>query len=711
MNEQKDLTQSINSTPIPTIVSPEALLYTSSNELSPLESMYKIDGDKIESTSSQIEAKQVVQPVSPSQSTSPLASMYAVNNNSVQQISKPDTYVNENVVKVPTQEYVVPTLPEEKIERVAPTKIVEAPVVAESKKCPMFTGKKYRITIMTDRLIRFEYNENGEFEDRSTQIAIFRDFNPIEVISKEDENFLEITTKYCKIFYTKEKHYDGGKFNPTANLRVVIPGEEEKTWYYGNPEVRNYLGSSSSLDELKPIANKGLYSVDGYATVDDSKGHIILETGELIERPKDIIDIYLFVYKSDYTLALKDYFTLTGIPPLLPRYALGNWWSKNYEYKDENVRYLINKFKRKDIPISVFLFDEAWHLKDKHDRIMYSWNNDNIPNPLDLTNFMHKKGIKVGLSINPQTGIVKDDMAYNTMAASLNITNNKDIPLDINSKLYVSSYVKNILKPLEDNGVDFFWNDYYDKKNTVDLALLQYYLYNFSDKLTTKRGLLMSRNGMVAPHRYSVLYSGRSKVDWEVLKFLPFYNAAASNIGVSWWSHDIGGYTGGSENKELYLRYVQLGVFSPIFRFSSDSSKYYKRMPWKWDYETSEIAKEYMQLSHKLIPYLYTEAYNYHKFGSPIIQPLYYTYPKIYDQPLYKNQYFFGTEMLIAPICETQNPVMNRVAHKFFLPNGIWYDFKTGKKFPGGKNYVSFYKLYDYPIFCKAGAIIPLANI
>jgi len=133
-------------------------------------------------------------------------------------------------------------------------------------------------------------------------------------------------------------------------------------------------------------------------------------------------------------------------------------------------------------------------------------------------------------------------------------------------------------------------------------------------------------------------------------------------------------------------------------------------MPWKWDFATSEIAKDYMQLRHRLVPYLYTEAYKYHTTGAPLIQPLYYRYPKIYDQPMYKNQYFFGSEMLIAPICETQNPVMDRVAHRFYLPNGIWYDFKTGKKFPGGKKYVSFYKLEDYPIFCKAGAIIPLAN-
>jgi hypothetical protein len=116
-----------------------------------------------------------------------------------------------------------------------------------------------------------------------------------------------------------------------------------------------------------------------------------------------------------------------------------------------------------------------------------------------------------------------------------------------------------------------------------------------------------------------------------------------------------------------------------------------------------------MRMRHRLIPYLYTEAYKYSKYGNTLIQPLYYKYPKLYDEPLYKNEYFFGTELFISPITDAKDDVMNRVVHRIFLPNGEWYDFKTGKKFSGGKRYVTFYKDEDYPVFAKGGSIIPLA--
>ena len=238
---------------------------------------------------------------------------------------------------------------------------------------------------------------------------------------------------------------------------------------------------------------------------------------------------------------------------------------------------------------------------------------------------------------------------------------------------------------------------------------MNYYLYkNFSIN-KEKRPLILSRNFGICPHRYSILYSGQTNINWKTLRFLPFFNANASNIGISWWSHDIGGYKGGIEDSELYMRYVQLGVYSPILRLSSQAGKYYKREPWSWDTKTFKIVHDYLNLRHRLIPYLYSEAKKYSSFGSPIVQPLYYKYPETYDEPLYKNEYYFGSELFISPIVTPKDSIMNRVVHRIFLPNGIWYDFKTGKKFPGGNRYVTFYKDEDYPVFARTGAIIPMA--
>jgi len=191
-------------------------------------------------------------------------------------------------------------------------------------------------------------------------------------------------------------------------------------------------------------------------------------------------------------------------------------------------------------------------------------------------------------------------------------------------------------------------------------------------------------------------------------KIFAVFNSTASNIGLSWWSHDVGGYKNGIEDSELYLRYVQLAAFSPIFRFSAKRGAYYKREPWRWDMKTYTIVKDYCKLRHRLIPYIYTESYKYHTTCLPIIQPLYYYYPELFDEPIYRNEYYFGSQLLVAPITKAKDNIMDRAVEKIFLPKGIWYDFKTGKKYAGNKHYISFYKDEDYPVFAKAGSIIPM---
>ena len=165
-----------------------------------------------------------------------------------------------------------------------------------------------------------------------------------------------------------------------------------------------------------------------------------------------------------------------------------------------------------------------------------------------------------------------------------------------------------------------------------------------------------------------------------------------------------------NEEGDLYVRYLQLSTFGPILRFHGARGPYYKKEPWVWDAQTESITADYLRLRHRLIPYLYTEAYSYTRSGVPLIQPFYYNYMWVYDDELYRNQYYFGSQLLVCPILDKMDTVMNRTLHRFFIPDGIWYDFITGKKFPGNKKYVSFFKEEDYPVFAHAGSIIPLSN-
>ena len=579
----------------------------------------------------------------------------------------------------------------------------------------IFKGKKYRITILTERLVRFEYDENGLFEDRPTQLVMSRKFDAPPVAVRQDDKYIEITTKYFKIEYTKDKPFSTSRLVPGGNLRVNLLSTD-KIWYYGHPEVRNYSSTGVSLDDLndKVKLKKGLYSIDGFVSIDDSSSYVIKNDGTIAPREGKAIDLYLFSYRKDFGLCLKDYFELTGKPPLLPRYALGIWWSRNYAYTEEQLDKLLAKFKRNSIPLSVLLLDKDWHVRnyDKAKDLItgYSFNKQLIPAPYEFVNKMHKIGLKIGLSINPIEGIHPHEEMYQKAATYLEQAEKKTIPFAPLNPKFLEVYFKLLLRPLEALGIDFFWNDYYNQRDLLSLWILNHYHFLDSNRGEGKRGLLLSRNSLIGGHRYGVLYSGKTKVSWATLKILPFYNATSSNIGISWWSHDIGGFHSGIEDGELYLRYVQLGTFSPIFRIHVDRGKYYKREPWLWDVQTYEIIKEYMQLRHRLIPYLYTEAYKYHKVGTPLVQPLYYKFPQIYDEPLYKNEYYLGSELVVSPLTDKKDYVMNRVIHKFYLPAGTWYNFKTGKKFPGDRSYVSFFRDQDYPVFAKSGSIIPISN-
>ena len=324
---------------------------------------------------------------------------------------------------------------------------------------------------------------------------------------------------------------------------------------------------------------------------------------------------------------------------------------------------------------------------------------------------MHDRGIKIGLNIDPHEGIYPHEPKFAEIAALLNINDKSTIPFNVFDNTILNIYFNKLILPLYNVGVDFFWLDYYNPDDRVTMDALNYYHFNDYKRFTNQRGMILARNSRIAAHRYPVHYSGQTIVSWKTLSTLPYYNSTSSNIGLSWWSHDIGGYKDGIEDSELYVRYVQLGTFSPIFRFAAKYGHYYKREPWKWDVQTLNIVREYCVLRHKLIPYLYGEAYKYHKTGLPLIQPLYYNYPEIYDEPVYKNEYYFGTELFVAPITSKKDNVMGRAVERVFLPEGTWYDFKTGKKFPGNKRYVVFYKDEDYPVFAKSGSIIPLADL
>ena len=580
----------------------------------------------------------------------------------------------------------------------------------------VFKGKTYRISILSDFLIRFEYSETGSFNDYPTFFAANRSFGKPKFSVEEDENILIIKNDQFIIQYMKESPFVGNKVMPDKYLKVTINGTE-KTWYFNHPEVRNFKGTAYSFDDTKgnptlnPTFDKGLFSLDGFTTFDDSRTPILTEKGNVIAPNYKNIDTYLFIYNNDFGSGLRDYFNLTGLPPLIPRYALGVWWGKNDNHSERTIQDLVFKFKKYNLPISVLLLNESVRTQNTRSPFSFGFNKTTFPSPIALSEFLHKNHIYMGVNVKTEGNISAEEENYAEFSKLYGKDAGKDIPLNVYDTKLMDSFLKGIVTPFINRGVDFLWLDDNNRENALRSYTMTYFLYKSMMSNKAKRNMLFSRNYGICPHKFSMLYSGHTNVSWKTLRVLPFYNSSAANIGVSWWSHDIGGFKGGTEDSELYMRYVQLGAYSPILRLASETGKYYKREPWKWDAKTLSIVKDYLTIRHRLIPYLYSEAKKYSSMGSPLVQPLYYKYPVTYDEPLYKNEYYFGSELFVAPIVVPKDTIMNRVVHKIFLPNGTWYDFKTGKKFPGGKRYITFYKDEDYPVYAKTGAIIPLAKL
>ena len=573
-------------------------------------------------------------------------------------------------------------------------------------------GDKYRITILTDGLYRLEYSEEGKFTDLPTELVINRNFVKPEFSVKEDNNYLEITTKYVKIMYTKNKNFDSGKVNPAKNLSVKILNTD-RFWYYNHPEARNIGTIGYSIDDKVSKVNKlsdlklekGLYSYDSFVSLDDSNSKLLNEDGIFVDKEYKSIDVYLFVY-NDFTKCLKDYFELTGYPSLIPRYALGNWWYKNDDYNDNDIALLLDNFRNNKIPLSVFELNSSWHTKKdikKKNTNGFTFNKEKYKDPTSFINYLHKTGVYLGLPVNPFNGFYDNDEYYEK---ALSYLEEKDgsIPFNVFDPKVVDVYLKLFMHPLDNVGVDFYDIDYNSDLN--NLTYLKHYLYKDMSRNFKKRPMIISSNTSVVSHRYSIIDAPKLNVDWDSLKIVNLYNIMSSTKGLTWWMHDAL-YSGGVEDNELYTRYIELLTFSPLLRLSSDKGKYYKREPWRWSIKTNTIVNEFLTLRHKLIPYIYSEAYKYSK-GDLLIKPLFFDNPNLYDDETYYNEYYFGSELLVSPIIKRKDMVMNRSIQKIYMPEGTWYDFFSGKKYPGGKEYVSFYREQDYPVFAHAGSIIPM---
>jgi alpha-glucosidase len=636
---------------------------------------------------------------------------------------------------------------------------VSAPAVDNPVADPkaVVTVGNARFTVLTPQLIRMERSADGKFEDHASFVFINRRL-PVPKFTAKTFNLksvhvLEIKTGALSLSYTTT---DGEPMAQSAfsseNLMIAekFGNGLTVTWKPGQPDTANLMGTTRTLDTARgsktaePIG-QGLVSREGWVLVDDSTRPLFdsadfrFLNGEksewpwVMERPANekpgsYVDWYFFGYGHDYKQALGDFVRVAGRIPLPPRFAFGVWWSRYWAYTDEQFDELVRDFRENDTPLDVMVIDMDWHISDEQLRAMgavdqsgqllgwtgYTWNKVLFPDPDAFLKKLHEDGLKTTMNLHPASGIQPWEQAYPAMARALGIdpATKKYIPFDPTDKKWATNYLNLVLHPLEKQGVDFWWLDWQQWSTTalpgVNPTWWLNYVHFTDQQREGKRPLLFHRWGGLGNHRYEIGFSGDTISVWDSLAFQPWFTATAANVGYAFWSHDIGGHMPGAVDPELYTRWIQFGIFSPILRTHTTKNPDSERRIWAYPEPYSAVMRSAYQLREAMQPYLYTEARRTYDTGVAFFRPLYYDWPEEDSAYTSKNEYLFGDQIIVSPVTAPGDKISGLTTEQIWLPKGEWIEQPTGKHFSGPTTVERSFTIDQIPVYVRAGAIVPM---
>ncbi len=581
--------------------------------------------------------------------------------------------------------------------------------------------KRWRITLLDEGLVRLQWSPSGAFEDRASQVVLHRDTPPVEMTVRENDRTLEVFTSRLHLTY------DRGPFTPQG-LSVQAAGgisTYHSVWRYGEQAQGNLGGTARTLDDVDgrcPLED-GIVSRYGVAAYDDSGSVLLTDDGWFAPREPGSLDLYVFCYGRDYQAALDMLYRISGRPPVVPRFALGNWWSRYHRYDADEYLALMDRFAAENIPLSVAVLDMDWHITDVDPRYGsgwtgYTWNLDLFPDPPAFLQALHDRGLAVTANVHPADGIRAHEAAYPQVAQALGIDPASELPavFDATDPAFLTAYLEHVHHPMEEQGIDFWWLDWQSGHVSALPGLDPLWLLNHLHFLDAarpggrweRRPMTFSRYAGLGSHRYPVGFSGDSAVTWDSLQFQPEFTATAANVGYGWWSHDIGGHRFGGKDDELATRWLQLGVFSPILRLHSTNDAFNTKEPWRFGETARRVMSRYLRLRHQLLPYLATAARAATEAGTPLVRPMYDERPwedAAYGVP---NQFRFGPSLLVAPVTERRDPVTLLAATRVWLPAGEWVDLMTGLGYAGDRTLNMYRDIDTLPVLARPGTILPL---
>ncbi|MFQ3171372.1 MAG: alpha-glucosidase (family GH31 glycosyl hydrolase) [Oleispira sp.] len=630
-----------------------------------------------------------------------------------------------------------------------------------------------RFSVITPTLIRMEYDENGYFEDRPTQTVATRPSSTSSFEKRIDNGELIIETSAITLRYQR----NSGPFSPDNLTIELLRGvdiiEARPDWSFA-PQSGNLGGWRRGLDNEKdpqPL-HEGILSRAGWYLLNDSNTVLLTDTAAGFEVRSSYggtyQDGYLFGYGQDYVQGLKDLRTLTGAAPLLPKKALGVWFSKWWSYTDPEWRAEIKAFSAHNVPLDTISIDTDWKrvhqqlgctvlnvvitapLDDACSWNGWDWNRDIFPDPEGFVSWVHEQGIDIGLNVHPS--ISGSDPAYpDTVAKTAGLMNDDaELPCTIlqadpSSPCYIFDWTQpeqfeayfDLHEPIEAMGIDFWWLDWCCEGSRAQAPGLSADTwinagYAKQHKDMGSRWPAFSRiggsfqngfggvdnNGLgaFAEHRYSIHFTGDTCSTWELMAAQAAMTAAEGNIGLPYVSHDIGSFLGepatsiecsNRTNTGKHLpddMYVRWIQFGTFQPINRLHSHHGDRLPWEYPGKAEKVASDFLRLRGQLVPTLYTLSREAHDSGLPMVRSLYLQWPEDEEAYTYSSQFTLGQDMMIATVAAPGDPAVVDL----WIPTGEWVDFFTGEEFTGPAEITRSVPLEEYAVFMRKGAILPM---
>lgn len=385
----------------------------------------------------------------------------------------------------------------------------------------------------------------------------------------------------------------------------------------------------------------------------------------------------------------------------------------------------------------------------------WTWKKEFFPKPEAFFNELHRRGIKTSLNLHFNNGIQPYEEPYERFVKDYTSrTSDYDGPKDyvydgsyqyagndfttgvagdkapvafrMSQMEWADAFFNSVIRPFECQGVDFWWLDWQQWRNSryVDglnnTFWLNYTFFNDkvrqseSDGIYASRPMIYHRWGGIGSHRYQVGFSGDTFATWKVLGYLPYFTATASNVAYGYWGHDIGGHMqprGVREtDPELYTRWLQSGVFTPIFKTHSTKDMSMEKRFWVFP-DHFDPMRAAVRLRYDLSPYIYTAARQAYDTGISICRPMYYYWPESEEAYTWTQEYMFGDDILATVVCQPADTITGLAERPMWFPEGSdWYDVSTGRIYKGGTKDTLLYTINENPYFVKAGAVIPMAG-